>query len=73
VAAAHRRALGWLAPLFARITVGWVFLWSGWGKLHNLPLVIENFIGWGVPCRMCWRHSSPALNSSVACFRSSDC
>jgi putative oxidoreductase len=25
--------LGSLAPLFARIVVGWVFLWSGWGKL----------------------------------------
>jgi putative oxidoreductase len=41
--------LGWLAPLFARITVGWVFLWSGWGKLQNLPQVTENFIGWGIP------------------------
>jgi putative oxidoreductase len=41
--------LAWLAPLFARITVGWVFLWSGWGKLNNLPQVIENFIGWGIP------------------------
>jgi putative oxidoreductase len=41
--------LGWLAPLFARITVGWVFLWSGWGKLTSLPQVIENFVGWGVP------------------------
>src|SRR5215475_13396822 len=41
--------LTWLAPLFARITVGWVFLWSGWGKLHNLPQVTENFIGWGIP------------------------
>jgi putative oxidoreductase len=41
--------LAWLAPLFARITVGWVFLWSGWGKLHNLPQVTDNFIGWGVP------------------------
>jgi putative oxidoreductase len=29
--------------------VGWVFLWSGWGKLHNLPAITENFIGWGVP------------------------
>jgi len=44
--AAH---LTWLAPLFARITVGWVFMWSGWGKLHNLPRIIENFIGWGIP------------------------
>lgn len=43
------RHLTWLAPLFARITVGWVFLWSGWGKLHNLPLVTENFVGWGIP------------------------
>jgi putative oxidoreductase len=41
--------LGWLAPLFARITVGWVFLWSGWGKLTSLPQVTENFIGWGIP------------------------
>ena len=43
------RHLQWLAPLFARITVGWVFLLSGWGKLHNLPQVTENFIGWGIP------------------------
>jgi putative oxidoreductase len=43
------RHLVWLAPLFARITVGWVFLWSGWGKLNNLPEVTENFIGWGIP------------------------
>src|ERR1044072_5352070 len=41
--------LQWLAPLFARIVTGWVFLWSGWGKLQNLPQVTENFIGWGIP------------------------
>jgi putative oxidoreductase len=41
--------LNWLAPLFARITVGWVFLWSGWGKLSDLPTVVHNFIGWGIP------------------------
>jgi putative oxidoreductase len=44
--AAH---LAWLAPLFARITVGWVFLWSGWGKLNNLGQVTENFVGWHIP------------------------
>src|ERR1700727_2803737 len=43
------RHLGWLAPLFARITVGWVFLWSGWGKLTQLPDITEKFIGWGIP------------------------
>jgi len=41
--------LAWLGPLFARIVVGWVFLWSGWGKLHNLGQVTENFVGWGIP------------------------
>jgi len=44
--AAH---LAWLGPLVARITVGWVFLWAGWGKLGAMPQVIENFRGWGVP------------------------
>jgi putative oxidoreductase len=44
--AAH---LQWLAPLFARIVTGWVFMWSGWGKLNNLPAVTENFISWGIP------------------------
>jgi putative oxidoreductase len=43
------RHLMWVAPLFARITVGWVFLWSGWGKLNSLPQVTENFVGWGIP------------------------
>lgn len=43
------RHFAWLAPLFARVTVGWVFMWSGWGKLMNLPQVVENFVGWGIP------------------------
>ena len=59
--AAH---LGWLAPLFARITVGWVFLLSGWGKLHNLPQVTENFIGWGIP----FPHFFTPLTSGIEFF-----
>ena len=39
----------WLGPLAARLVVGWVFLWSGWTKLHNLPKMIENFQSWGIP------------------------
>lgn len=39
----------WAGPLAARLVVGWVFLWSGWTKLHNLPHMIENFRGWGIP------------------------
>jgi putative oxidoreductase len=41
--------LTWLAPLFARIVTGWEFMFSGWGKLNDLPTTINNFIGWGVP------------------------
>jgi len=59
--AAH---LTWLAPLFARITVGWVFLWSGWGKLNNLPQVTENFIGWGIP----FPHFFTPLTSGIEFF-----
>lgn len=40
---------GWLPPLFARIVVGWVFLWTGWAKLNNLPQMIQNFTEWGIP------------------------
>jgi putative oxidoreductase len=43
------RHLEWLGPLFARIVAGWVFLWTGWGKLTHLPLVTQNFAGWGIP------------------------
>jgi putative oxidoreductase len=43
------RHLTWLAPLFARVVVGWVFMWSGWGKLHNLPAITENFASWHIP------------------------
>lgn len=43
------RPLAWLGPLAARITVGWVFLWSGWEKLHNLPQMIQNFREWHIP------------------------
>lgn len=38
-----------LGPLLARACVGWVFLWSGWGKLGALEQVVENFRGWGIP------------------------
>ena len=43
------RHLAWLGPLVARIVTGWVFLWTGWGKLTHLPLVTQNFEGWGIP------------------------
>jgi len=41
--------LYWLAPLLARITVGWVFVSTGWGKLHNLQKIIDYFTELGIP------------------------
>ena len=41
--------LGWIPLLAARLTVGWVFLQSGWGKLHNLEGVTEFFASLGIP------------------------
>src|SRR5262245_13948687 len=41
--------LAWLAPLLARITVGWVFAMTGWGKLHSLQKVIDYFTDIGIP------------------------
>jgi putative oxidoreductase len=58
------RYLTWLAPLFARIVVGYVFLLSGWGKLHNLPQITENFIGWGIP----FPHLLTPLTSGIEFF-----
>ncbi len=56
LAAACRRAiltvaarLTWLPPTLARICVGWLFLQTGWGKLHDLPRVVEFFRQLGIP------------------------
>jgi putative oxidoreductase len=42
-------ALAWVGPTLARWTVGWIFLLSGWGKLHNLDQVIGYFGELGIP------------------------
>jgi putative oxidoreductase len=38
-----------LPLLVARVSVGWVFVESGWGKLHNLSAVIGYFRDLGIP------------------------
>jgi putative oxidoreductase len=42
-------SLGWLPPLLARVAVGWTFVLTGWGKLHDLGSVIEFFRELGIP------------------------
>src|SRR5471032_3657033 len=39
----------WAAPLAVRITVGVVFVGTGWTKLHNLPAITKNFAALGIP------------------------
>lgn len=41
--------LEFLPQLVARITVGYVFIESGWGKLHNLEKVTGYFQSLGIP------------------------
>jgi putative oxidoreductase len=43
------RRLVWLPPLLARVSVGLVFVSTGWGKLHHLDRVIEFFRSLGIP------------------------
>lgn len=56
-AAQITRRLSFLAPLLIRLTVGLVFIGTGWGKLHTLPDVTEFFTNLGIPF--------PGLNARV--------
>lgn len=42
-------SLRWIVPLLARVTIGVVFIQAGWGKLHNLPKVVDFFRELGIP------------------------
>ncbi|MBC7660826.1 MAG: DoxX family protein [Chitinophagaceae bacterium] len=39
----------WLPPLLARLSVGYVFLESGWGKINGIVKVIEFFTTLNLP------------------------
>jgi putative oxidoreductase len=53
-------SLRWLPSTVARLTLGWVFLQSGWGKLHSLPKVIDFFRSLGIP--------APEIQAPFAAF-----
>jgi len=50
----------WAAPLLARITLGVLFVSTGWGKVHNLQRVASFFGELGIPL--------PHLNAVVVSF-----
>ncbi len=49
LAAALQVRLAWLPPTAARLVVGWIFVQSGWGKLHDLEGVVQFFRDLGIP------------------------
>jgi len=44
-----RERTAWLPPLLARLVLAAIFVQSGWGKLHNLPQVVDFFKSLGIP------------------------
>ena len=50
--------LSFIGPTLARVTVGLVFVGTGWGKLHTLPDVTEFFASLHIPF--------PAFNATLA-------
>ena len=49
LAATIAARLRWVPPTLARLTLGWVFLMSGWGKLHHLDDIIDFFESLHIP------------------------
>jgi putative oxidoreductase len=41
--------LAWLPPTLARVTIGWLFLQTGWGKVHHLGQITDYFRSLGIP------------------------
>ena len=41
--------LDWLPGLISRLTIGGIFIQTGWGKLHHLDKVIQFFTSLGIP------------------------
>ncbi len=52
--------LSWLGPLLARITVGVLFMSTGWGKIHNLAKVAAFFSELHIP--------APALQATFISY-----
>lgn len=59
------RKIEFLGPLLIRITVGVVFIGTGWGKLHNLDKITHFF---GDDLHIPWPHFNAILASSTELF-----
>jgi len=58
------KKVAWMGPLLARLTVGVVFMGTGWGKLHSLDNVTQFFAELHIPAP----HFNAVLASSTEFF-----
>ncbi|HVN27935.1 MAG TPA: DoxX family protein [Candidatus Binataceae bacterium] len=50
----------WPAPLLMRLFLGYFFMETGWGKIHNLDGFTQRFVQWGIP--------HPAFNAALSAY-----
>ncbi|MFI5399288.1 MAG: DoxX family protein [Candidatus Binatia bacterium] len=48
----------WVPALLTRLFVGYFFLETGWGKIHDLAAMTHRFAQWGIPL--------PAFNAALS-------
>src|SRR5579864_8271907 len=48
----------WIPALLTRLFVGYFFMETGWGKIHNLDAFTMRFAQWGIP--------HPAFNAALS-------
>ncbi len=53
-------AAGWIPVLLMRLFVGYFFMETGWGKIHNLDAFATRFAQWGIPY--------PAFNAALSAY-----
>jgi putative oxidoreductase len=51
-------AASWIPALLTRLFVGYFFMETGWGKIHNLDAFTMRFAQWGIP--------HPAFNAALS-------
>ncbi len=53
-------AASWIPALLTRLFVGYFFMETGWGKIHNLDTFAMRFAQWGIPY--------PAFNAALSAY-----
>ena len=53
-------AAWWIPALLMRLFVGYFFMETGWGKIHNLDAFTTRFAQWGIP--------HPAFNAALSAY-----